>query len=123
MPGVLARLNPRAKRLRLADLVRLPYRYQPWQPRHIRLVLRDLAGRSESAPHDEETHLGAALDWLCLAQDVRDGRYDEGSVSAGWSFEDGWLPGYPETTDYIIETFIDASEALNAPISSVARTA
>jgi hypothetical protein len=25
------------------------------------------------------------------------------------------LPGYPETTDYIIETFIDASEALKRP--------
>jgi hypothetical protein len=26
-----------------------------------------------------------------------------GGVSAGWSFEDGWLPEYPETAGYIIE--------------------
>ena len=100
---------------RLATLVRLPYRYQPWQPRHIRLVVRDLAGRSEGSAHDDETHLSAALDWLCLAQDVLDGKSDAGGVSAGWSFEDGWLPGYPETTGYIIETFIDAAEALERP--------
>jgi hypothetical protein len=42
-------------------------------------------------------------------------RSDAGGVSAGWSFEDGWLPGYPETTGYIIETFIDAAKALKRP--------
>src|SRR5947208_15813295 len=103
------RRDSHAANARLATLVRLPYRYQPWQPRHIRLVVRDLAGRSEGSAHDDETHLSAALDWLCLAQDVLDGKSDAGGVSAGWSFEDGWLPGYPETTGYIIETFIDAA--------------
>jgi hypothetical protein len=29
-------------------------------------------------------HLAAAVDWLCRAQDVRDGRPDAGAVSAGW---------------------------------------
>ena len=64
---------------------------------------------------DDRAHLAAALDWLCLAQDVRNQEHDAGGVSAGWSFEDGWLPGYPETTGYIIETFIDAAEALENP--------
>jgi len=36
-------------------------------------------------------------------------------VSAGWSFEDGWLPSYPETSGYIIETFLAASAVLNRP--------
>jgi hypothetical protein len=107
--------DPHAAHRRLTDLVSLPYRYQPWRPRHICLVLQDLAGRSQGPAHDDETHLAAALDWLCLAQDVCDGRSDEGGVSAGWSFEDGWLPGYPETTGYIIETFIDAADALKRP--------
>ncbi len=35
-----------------------------------------------------------------------------GGVAAGWSFEDGWLPSYPETTGYIIETFLAASALL-----------
>jgi len=100
---------------RLARLVRLPFRYRPWRPTHIRLVFQDLVGQSEGLTHDNETHLAAALEWLCLAQDVRDERSDAGGVSAGWSFEDGWLPGYPETTGYIIETFIDAAKALNRP--------
>ena len=100
---------------RLASVFRLPYRYQPWRPRHLHLVFRDLARRSERTAHDDKTHLAAALDWLCLAQNVRDGRSDAGGVSAGWSFEDGWLPGYPETTGYIIETFIEAAEALKRP--------
>jgi hypothetical protein len=58
-------------------------------------------------------HLQGAIDWLCRAQDIRDGKPDAGSVSAGWSFEDGWLPGYPETTGYIIETFLNAAKVLN----------
>jgi len=65
--------------------------------------------------HNDEVHLAATLDWLCYAQDVRDDRSDAGGVSAGWSFEDGWLPSYPEATGYIIETFIDAAEALGRP--------
>jgi uncharacterized protein YyaL (SSP411 family) len=46
---------------------------------------------------------------------VRRNRPDTGGVAAGWSFEDGWLPSYPETTGYIIETFIAAAEYLGRP--------
>jgi len=67
----------------------------------------------ERRPH--EIHLQGAIDWLCRAQDVRDDKSDSGSVSAGWSFEDGWLPGYPETTGYIIETFLGAATVLERP--------
>jgi hypothetical protein len=105
----------RAAHLRLAALLRLFYQRRLWRPRHIRLVFQDLAGQSERSVNDDKTHLALALEWLCLAQDVRDGRFDAGSVSAGWSFKYGWLPGYPETTGYIIETFIEAAEALKRP--------
>jgi hypothetical protein len=64
-------------------------------------------------PH--AVHLAATIDWLCRAQDVRDGQPDAGGVSAGWSFEDGWLPSYPETTGYIIETLLAAARALDRP--------
>src|SRR6266700_2555374 len=93
-----SRRDPRTPHLRLARLVRLSYRYRPWRPRHIRLVFKDLAARSERLPRNDQSHLAAALEWLCLAQDVCNGRSDAGGVSAGWNFEDGWLPGYPETT-------------------------
>ena len=46
---------------------------------------------------------------------MRDLATDAGGVSAGWNFGDGWLPGYPETTGYIIETFIAASRFLDRP--------
>jgi uncharacterized protein YyaL (SSP411 family) len=97
-----------------ADILALPFRYKPWRPRHLGLILdslRDLRGAAKN--HME--HLGAAIDWLCRAQDVRDGHPDAGGVSAGWSFEDGWLPSYPETTGYIIETFLAAAELLRRP--------
>lgn len=97
--------------MNLIELARLPARYKPWRPRHIALVL-DSVRRVETAPQRHEVHLGAAIDWLCRAQDVRDGQTDAGGVSAGWSFEDGWLPSYPETTGYIIETMLEASRVL-----------
>ena len=101
--------------MKIAKLAALPFRYQPWRPRHARLILGDLLHPAAGPALDHEVHLGAAIDWLCRAQDVRDGHSDAGGVSAGWSFEDGWLPGYPETTGYIIETFLAAADLLGRP--------
>lgn len=98
-----------------STLIELPLRYKPWQGRHLRLVLQDMAGAARQPEHDHRTHLREAINWLCRAQDVRTRKPDAGGVAAGWSFEDGWLPGYPETTGYIIETFIAAAEYLGRP--------
>ena len=94
------------------ELLKLPLRYRPWQPRHASLIAADLAGAARQPVQSDERHLRAALGWLCHAQDVRDGARDAGGVAAGWSFEDGWLPSYPETTGYIIETFLAAADLL-----------
>mgnify|MGYP000166513569 CR=1 FL=1 len=91
------------------DLLRLPLRYRPWRPRHASLIVADLGAPARQRTDSHEQHLSAALVWLCRAQDARDGQRDAGGVAAGWSFEDGWLPGYPETTGYIIETFLAAA--------------
>jgi hypothetical protein len=93
----------------------LPLRFKPWRPRHARLILADVAKRDSQEQQPHAVHLAAAIDWLCRAQDVREGQADAGGVSAGWSFEDGWLPSYPETTGYIIETFLAAAKLLNRP--------
>lgn len=95
-----------------SSLIDLPLRYKPWRARHLKLVLRDLGGAARQPEQDHLVHLGGAIDWLCRAQDVRNSHPDAGGVSAGWSFEDGWLPSYPETTGYIIETFLAAAELL-----------
>jgi hypothetical protein len=92
-------------------------------PRHARLIASDMLGRAEQPVRPHRDHLTAAIDWLCRAQDVRNGQPDAGGVSAGWSFEDGWLPSYPETSGYIVETFLAASKALGRPTSSRARIA
>ncbi len=98
-----------------AALLQLPLRYKPWQGRHLRLLMQDIAGSARQPEQDHRTHLRGAIDWLCRAQDVRRNKHDAGGVAAGWSFEDGWLPSYPETTGYIIETFIAAAEHLGRP--------
>ena len=84
-------------------------RYKPWAPRHFRLMLQDLTGSGNQPLLEHKIHLKGAIDWLCRAQDIN----DDGGVSAGWSFEDGWLPSYPETTGYIIETFLAAADILD----------
>jgi len=43
------------------------------------------------------------MDWLKYAHSVN----RSGGIAAGYSFERGWLPSYPETTGYIIPTFLD----------------
>ena len=101
--------------MQLVRYLRLPLRYKPWQPRHARLILADLTQRDGQEQQPHAVHLAAAVDWLCRAQDQREGQPDAGGVSAGWSFEDGWLPAYPETTGYIIETFLAAADILQRP--------
>jgi len=101
--------------MNVAKLASLPFRYRPWHPRHARLIVADVLRPASQAAHPHEVHLQGAIDWLCRAQNVRDGKSDAGGVSAGWSFEDGWLPGYPETTGYIVETFLAAADILNRP--------
>src|SRR5512138_1180151 len=95
-------------------LIELSLRYKPWHGRHLRLVMQDMAGVARQPEHDHRSHLRGAIDWLCHAQDARCKQLDAG-VAAGWSFEDGWLPSYPETTGYIIETFIAAARYLDRP--------
>ncbi|MFU2485961.1 hypothetical protein [Thauera sp. WH-1] len=95
-----------------STLIELPLRYKPWRARHLKLVIRDMGGAARQPEGEHLAHLRGAIDWLCRAQDVRDGHTDAGGVAAGWSFEDGWLPGYPETTGYIIETFLAAAPVL-----------
>ena len=101
--------------MNLVKIAALPFRYRPWHYLHARLILKDLVAVADQPAMDSRSHLQAAIDWLCHAQDMRLGQRDEGGVAAGWSFEDGWLPSYPETTGYIIETFSAAAELLDSP--------
>ena len=71
------------------------------RPSLARLVARDALGWEEPVG-DDGAHRAAAMAWLARAQDVSgcDG------LSAGYSYKRGWLPPYPETTGYVIPTFL-----------------
>ncbi len=99
----------------LGTYLALPFRYKPWRGLHFSLIAADLIGSGREPEREHVEHLRAAIEWLCHAQDVRNHASDSGGVAAGWNFEDGWLPSYPETTGYIIETFLAAAPLLARP--------
>jgi hypothetical protein len=56
-----------------------------------------------------EGNLRAAYKWLCAAQDAT----PDGGVAGCYNLAKGWGGSYPETTGYIIPTFLHYSEALH----------
>ncbi|MEJ2645722.1 MAG: terpene cyclase/mutase family protein [Gammaproteobacteria bacterium] len=98
--------------MKLGKVIGAPARYRLWVPTHLGLIAADVIGTARQPARTHREHLQGAIDWLCRAQDIRIGLADEGGVSAGWSFEDGWLPSYPETSGYIVETFLAAADVL-----------
>lgn len=90
-------------------------------PAFNRLVRDELArDRGGRHPVDPRTlpHLLAALEWLGRAQDAS----ASGGVSRGYSLgwnpyfrRSGWQPPYPETTGYIIPTWLEAAVELADP--------
>lgn len=52
--------------------------------------------------HGDDKHLDAAMRWLCLAQDVCDGK----GVANVYRLGTGWGIAYPETSGYIIATYL-----------------
>jgi hypothetical protein len=63
--------------------------------------------RPSLAPTDIERHLLAAVEWLKRAQDAGSDR----GVSYGVDFGGPFLESYPETTGYIIPTFLKLADA------------
>jgi hypothetical protein len=91
------------------DAVRLEIftRHRPEVPGHADVFFRDILGVTERV-QDDEVHMRAALDWLLCSQAIT----GTGGFAAAYSFKDGWLPPYPETTGYIIPTLFDAHAVL-----------
>ncbi len=58
-----------------------------------------------------EENLHAAYRWLCRAQDMT----GEGGVAAWYHLLRGWATSYPETTGYIIPTFLGYSQLFAEP--------
>lgn len=66
---------------------------------------RDHAGLLHATPPDAQACVQATLDWLCKAQDASASA--DGGVARDFSLIKGWATSYPETTGYIIPTFIE----------------
>src|SRR5438270_1645808 len=58
-----------------------------------------------------QENLPAAYGWLCRAQDVT----GDGGVAAWYHLFRGWATSYPETTGYIIPTFLVYSRLFDEP--------
>jgi len=77
------------------------------RPSHLSVILRDKR-HPAAVPAENSAPFKAAMEWLCRAQDVT----GCGGVSGGYHFDTGWRGPYPETTGYIIETFIEYSSIM-----------
>jgi uncharacterized protein YyaL (SSP411 family) len=60
---------------------------------------------------DLQDHLDATYLWLCAAQDAT----PDGGVAGCYNMVTGWGTSYPETTGYIIPTFLHYSSAMREP--------
>lgn len=82
---------------------------RPYIPSHIKVLFDDLVPISYNNSDNSLQRLEAAINWLKYAQDINQG----GGIAVSYSFEGGWLPSYPETTGYIIPTFLDYYHFVN----------
>jgi hypothetical protein len=80
------------------------------RPAHARVLVRDAVQRL-GAPRPLREHAAAAMEWLRRAQD----QTGCGGVAALYSLTEGWGGPYPETTGYIIETFLDWADRAGVP--------
>lgn len=83
-----------------------------WRPSHCALAVRQLVGRrrNERAGYTDRDHLLAAAEWLERAQDAT----RDGGVCGRYRLRTGWTSSYPETTGYIIPTFLALASELRA---------
>ena len=82
------------------------------RPANLRLALGQMASGnhpSRSTLYSDEDHLLAAAGWLERAQDAT----RDGGVSGRYKLATGWTSSYPETTGYIIPTFLELQRTLN----------
>ena len=90
---------------RMADRL---WRARVWRPAHARLIWSSTVrgqGSRDTGLTDGD-HLEAAVEWLCRAQDVM----RDGGVCGRYALDAGWSSSYPETTGYIIPTFLALAE-------------
>lgn len=77
-------------------------------PSLLKVTIRNILRVTRKLSSNQE-HLNGAMQWLCRSQDVT----GTGGSSASYGFENGWALPYPETTGYIISTYLRYSSYAN----------
>src|SRR2546421_11089960 len=92
------------------ELVRGGWHARSWRLEHVRLLWSQVIhpDRNREAGFTDRDHLIVASEWLCGAQDAT----PDGGVCGRYSLATGWSSSYPETTGYIIPTFLALAEEL-----------
>jgi len=93
----------------LVELKRLA-RYRAWARGHPAFLLSQIFDRERNLRGGltNEDHFRAAARWLAAAQDSQ----PDGGVAGRYQLNHGWTSSYPETTGYIVPTFLALSRAL-----------
>jgi len=63
----------------------------------------------DSRIESDDTHLDAAIEWLCHSQDVT----DTGGSAASYNLLLGWEGPYPETSGYIVPTLFEYADRVD----------
>lgn len=82
-----------------------------YRPASLALCLRDALELGPARLPEREEACAGLLDWLARAQDV----WQDGGVAGWYALGEGWSPGYPETTGYIIVTLLEGAGPLGRP--------
>jgi len=89
---------------RLKHLARVVRDGRLWHRDNLEYFVGAVYHRNRNAEVDraDREHLVAAAQWLCTAQDAS----TDGGVAGRYYFDRGWSSSYPETTGYILPTFL-----------------
>lgn len=97
----------------LLNIARILKTGRAWRGGHGSLLLGQVYDReaNQRAGYTDRDHVAAAAEWLKAAQDAM----TDGGVCGRYRLHAGWSSSYPETTGYIIPTFLALAEELNDP--------
>jgi folate-dependent phosphoribosylglycinamide formyltransferase PurN len=87
--------------------------FRPWVQGHASALLSQFSNvnQNEEMGYSDQDHLLAAASWLATAQDAT----PDGGVVGRYRLNGGWTSSYPETTGYIVPTFLQLAEVLKNP--------
>jgi len=82
-----------------------------WKRSNARFLRSQVAPRAPSVQRDDAKRIDAAAHWLARAQDAN----LDGGVSYAFRLRHGWGLSYPETTGYIIPTWLALADSTGDP--------